>query len=200
MSRKRALRCALNYQTGAWPWREVVRRGEFYAFQVLAERAAANELADARIEYWAPTYRRWRPGATWPLRNVTGTVRIASRPPAPTSAPLFPGYVFAWVPAARFAEVMDLPSVVDVVRGAGGDPLPLPEDLVGEILLEILSGKYDERLPPPPKTWDGSKPKRAARAVVPLNRARARAQRKKAAKRLRRFADACDSEALAEAA
>lgn len=197
----RHLRCALCYQTGAWPWREAVTLGEFYAFQVLTERGAATELADAKIEYWAPTYRRWKPGASWPLRNVTGTVRIATRAPMPASAPLFPGYIFAWVPASRFAEVMDMPSIVDVIRGAGDDPLPLSDDLVGDLLLEILAGKYDERLPPPPKTWDGSKTKKAPRkAVVPLNRARARAQRKKTAKRLKRWADGCDSDALAEAA
>lgn len=198
---RRTLRCALNYQTGSWPWREAVHLGEFYAFQVLSERAAATELADAKVEYWAPTYRRWKPAASWPLRNVTGTVRIATREAKPTSAPLFPGYIFAWVPAARFAEVMDLPAIVDVVRGAGGDPLPLSDDLVGDLLLEILSGKYDERLPPPPKTWDGGKLKKVTKkAIVPLNRARARAQRKKAAKRIKRWADGCDSEGLAEAA
>jgi len=162
-----------------------------YALYVTNERRAAQELAEAGFEAWAPTYRRARPGAAWTLRNVNGRARMASRPPTLIEAPIFPGYILARIPAEGFAVALELPHVVDAVRGASALPREMPESLLGDLVLLVMTGEMDEQLGRAPRVI-------TRKLVVPLNRARTRKRRKNVARRLRKWL--AEDDCLAEAA
>lgn len=106
-----------------------------YALYVAHERKAADELAEANFEVWAPTYQR--------LRQPRERSRLG---PTLIDAPLYPGYVFARIPAHRFAQAKACERVISIIS-CNGAPYPIPEAIFGEVLALVLSGRLDERLP-----------------------------------------------------
>lgn len=167
-----------------------------YALFVVNEARAADDIAALGLECWNFTYRRFRPGATWPLRVVGSRhTRMASRPAVEIRSPLFPGYIFARIPAERFRDVLESPRVVDAVRGASGEPRAVLDSDISAAVLDVLSCAWDEQMPSLSKAA-----LRAGALIVPVNRARARARRKKATKRLRKWLDDTSPQHLARAA
>lgn len=169
-----------------------------YAVFVMDGAKVSDDLVGAGFECWHFTYKRFRPGAQWQLRNVNGRMRVASRAHSEIRSPMFEGYVFARIPPDRFAEVLNNPRVIDVVRGAGDEPRPVPKNTIDEAIRAVLSCEWDEETAPAPKTFNLDKP---LKAVVVKNRARARGKRRKgAAKRIRKWLAEGKPQHLAKAA
>lgn len=169
-------------------------RTPIYAFRVLNETKAGDDLADAGFECWNLTFKAYRPGASWQLRNVNGRARHAMRLPTEVRRPVFPGYVFARIPAGGFESALESPRVVDVVRDGLGAPKPLPDDLIGDLIRRIyVEFEFDEAVAAPSR-------RKARQAVVPLNRARTRRKRRTATARLRKWLDDAETPHLARAA
>jgi len=113
-----------------------------YALYVQHERKAAEELAEAGFEAWAPTYKR--------LRQPSQRSRqIASL----IEAPLYPGYVFARIPPERISHAKACERVIGIVS-SNGFPAVIPEDVFGGVVALVLSGRLDERLP-----WTKARPR-----------------------------------------
>jgi transcription antitermination factor NusG len=168
----------------------------FYALEVTSERRASDDLFDLHLECWAFTFRRFRPGARWNLRMAGGKERFAERPHSEYRAPMFPGYVFARIPDDMFPAVLALPRVMDVVRGASNEPRQVPEDMIAEMVLDVAACRWDEDLPTPSK---GST-RHAGGLIIPVNKARSRARRKRVTTRLRKWLDESEGQGLARAA
>lgn len=168
----------------------------FYALEVTSERRASDDLFDLKLEAWNFTYRRFRPGARWQMRMVAGKERYAERPFSEYRAPMFPGYVFARIPDDMLAKVLDLPRVIDIVRGASNEPRQVPEDMVAEMILDVAACRWDEDLPNPPK---GSR-YTGAGLIVPVAKARTRSRRRRVTTRLRKWLDESEGHGLARAA
>jgi hypothetical protein len=168
----------------------------FYALRVTHEARAAEDLAREGFECWSFTFKRYRAAAQWELRNVSGRTRVAMRQGSEYRAPLYPGYVFARIPAERFSEALELPRVFGVIRGAGDMPKPIPDGLIDEMVHEVLTCAHDEQVPRPPKNFGPE----GRRMVIPKNKARSRKRRKGATQRLRRWIEETDHQHLARAA
>lgn len=157
-----------------------------YALFVTNGGKASDDLVDAGFECWHFTFKKFCPGAQWEMRSIGGKDRMAIRAASEIRAPLYPGYVFARIPAERFGEALDMPRVIDVVRGAGDMPKPMPSDLIDALVRETLCCAHDEEVPAP------TKPSRYPNsyAVIPKNRARSRKRRRSSAQRMRKWLDA----------
>ena len=104
-----------------------------YALFVTNAKKAAQELEEARLEAWFPTYLRMKP------INRRGGKDL--RP-----EPMFPGYVFARIPMGRFAEAR-LCEHVSYVVSMAGVPYPVPEDVFQDIVDLATSGRMNEQAP-----------------------------------------------------
>lgn len=90
------------------------------------EKRVVEHLAMREIEHYLPLYRssrKWSDGSRVTL-----------------NLPLFPGYLFVRIQRAQRVRVLEVPGVVTVVGGTGGEPASLPE---GEI--DALRSGLSER-------------------------------------------------------
>lgn len=104
-----------------------------YAVFVTNPKKAAQELDEARIEAWYPTFLR--------LKAINRRGGRDLRP-----EPMFPGYVFARIPRGGFAQVCACEHVAYVV-GVAGVPYPVPEAIYAGLVDLATSGRMDERAP-----------------------------------------------------
>lgn len=104
-----------------------------FALYVTHAGKAAQELDEAGIEAWYPTYLR--------LKAINRRGAKDLRP-----EPLFPGYVFARIPPGGFATVSACEHVAYVV-GVSGVPVPIPEPIFAALVDLATSGRLDERAP-----------------------------------------------------
>lgn len=152
----------------------------FYALFVTNGAKASDDLAAEGLECWHFTFKVYRPGATWELRNVTGRTRHASRSATEKREPLFSGYVFASIPAGGFQKALASPYVVDVVRGGNGQPKPISTEFIDETIRRVyFDFEFDEAVAATRKDRTG--------AIVPINRARVRKKRKVIQTRMKKW-------------
>lgn len=105
-----------------------------YALYVSGERKAAAELSEAGFEVWAPTYLKLR------QRERSRSLALL------VEMPLFPGYVFARIAPERFSHVKACEHVLSVLA-SDGFPAPIPEDAFASMIVLVMSGRLNERLP-----------------------------------------------------
>lgn len=77
------------------------------------EKRVAEHFDYREIEHHLPLYqvhRKWRDGSRVTL-----------------NLPLFPSYIFARIGAEERVRVLNVPGVLAIVGGTGGDPAPLPD-------------------------------------------------------------------------
>ena len=77
------------------------------------EKRVGQHLEMRRIEHFLPlyrTHRKWSDGSRVTL-----------------DLPLFPGYIFVCIQRSQRVRVLEVPGVLSVVGGTGGEPASLPE-------------------------------------------------------------------------
>lgn len=164
-----------------------------YALFVTNGAKASDDLVAEGFECWHFTFKVYRPGATWELRNVSGRTRHAARRETEKRHPLFSGYIFARIPAGGFSKALESPYVVDVVRGCDGQPKPVPPAFINETIQRVyFDFEFDEAVAATRKDRTG--------AIVPINRARVRKKRKAINTRMKKWAEAPHPQHLAHAA
>lgn len=104
-----------------------------FALYVTNQRKAAQELDEARIEAWYPTFLK--------LKAINRRGGKDLRP-----EPMFPSYVFARIPPGGFNSVHACEHVAYVV-GVAGVPVPVPENVYAELVDLATSGRMNERAP-----------------------------------------------------
>lgn len=78
------------------------------------EKRVAQQLSMRQIEHYLPLYhvqRKWSNGLRVTL-----------------DLPLFPGYIFVRIQRMQRVRVLEVPGVLAIVGGTGGEPAALPED------------------------------------------------------------------------
>jgi transcription antitermination factor NusG len=78
------------------------------------EKRVDQHLSLRKIEHYLPVYRvqhKWSNGLKVTL-----------------DLPLFPGYIFVRIQRAERVRVLEIPGVLAIVGGTGGEPAPLPEE------------------------------------------------------------------------
>ena len=78
------------------------------------EKRVGQHLEMREIEHFLPlyrTHRKWSDGSRVTL-----------------DLPLFPGYIFVCIERAQRVRVLEVPGVLSVVGGTGGEPASLPEE------------------------------------------------------------------------
>jgi len=76
------------------------------------EKRVGQHLEIRQIEHFLPlyrTHRKWSDGSRVTL-----------------DLPLFPGYIFVRIPRAQRVRVLEVPGVLAIVGGTGGEPAALP--------------------------------------------------------------------------
>ena len=77
------------------------------------EKRVGQHLAQRGVEHYLPLYRsqrKWSDGSKVTL-----------------DLPLFPGYIFVSIKRRERVRVLEVPGVLTIVGGTGGEPAPLPE-------------------------------------------------------------------------
>jgi transcription antitermination factor NusG len=80
------------------------------------EKRVAQHLSQREIEHYLPLYkseRKWRDGSRVTL-----------------DLPLFPGYLFIHIPRCERVRALEVPGVLSVVGGTGGEPAWLPDTTI----------------------------------------------------------------------
>ncbi len=77
------------------------------------EKRVDQHLSMRQIEHYLPLYRAQR---KW-SNGLKVTLEL----------PLFPGYIFVRIQRTERVRVLEVPGVLAVVGGTGGEPAPLPE-------------------------------------------------------------------------
>ena len=95
---------------------EAIRASKWFAVRTAPrhEKSVASHLKLRGLEHYLPTYRalrRWRNGL-----NVT------------LELPLFPGYLFVHIQTAERVRVLQVPGILAIVSGTGGEMAPLPQE------------------------------------------------------------------------
>lgn len=83
------------------------------------EKRVAQHLGQRAVEFYLPLYkaeRRWADGSRVTL-----------------DLPLFPGYLFAQIRRGERGRVLNVPGVLSVVAGTGGEPAWLPEETIAAL-------------------------------------------------------------------
>lgn len=144
-----------------------------YAFFVANERQAADELEEAGLATWVPTYKRLRTGAD-------GARWKRHRHSPMQELPVCKGYVFARIPEGRMPDALACEQVRGVLSATGclrGLPGPVPESDITRLLLLVTSGELDDHV-----IFTPGKPPRV------LNKIRVRGKRRRAKRKIKRAA------------
>jgi transcription antitermination factor NusG len=104
-----------------------------YVLRVFGEERAAKQLAEIGVTSWAPTFKRLK-------------LAVGRQPARLVEAPLIPGYLFARLGKNDFAAALATERVYGVIR-SNGAPKPLPEAEFTKVMMMVISGKFDDRLP-----------------------------------------------------
>jgi len=106
-----------------------------FALYVSAHRKAEHELSEAGIGTFTPTYMALRPTRQrWRGENLTET-------------PLFQAYVFARIGPEDFPAVLACPHVLAVLRSPGGEPAPIPEEIITDLMVDMLKHRLNDKAP-----------------------------------------------------
>jgi transcription antitermination factor NusG len=109
----------------------IAQDARWYAYFVTSPTKARDEMVDAGLEVFFPTYERIvRRGRSKVLRP----------------APLLPGYLFARHDDEDFPVARSCQGVVRVLSSCG-DPWPLPDGEVERLIELVESGRMNEALP-----------------------------------------------------
>jgi Transcription termination factor nusG len=103
----------------------------WFALYVTNERKAAEGLAEAGFEVFAPTYQQ---------------LIVRRRQKLLRTVPLLPGYVFARIPEDDFAAANAIEQVVCILK-ADGRYREVPEMEIAKVVRLLESGRLDDRLP-----------------------------------------------------
>lgn len=95
---------------------ETARTPKWFAVRTVPrhEKSVASHLNLRGVEHYLPIYhslRKWRNGL-----NVT------------LDLPLFPGYLFVRIHTAERVRVLQVPGILAIVSGTGGEMAPLPQE------------------------------------------------------------------------
>jgi len=93
------------------------------------EKRVAQHMGQREIEHFLPLYRanrKWRDGS-----KVT------------VELPLFPCYMFVRIPRFDRVRVLNVPGVLAIVTGTGGDPAPLSGDAIEGLKAGLCEQKVE---------------------------------------------------------
>jgi hypothetical protein len=104
-----------------------------YVLCVSGEQRSTRHLAEVGITSWAPTFKKLKP------RVGRQAARLIDRP-------LIPGYVFARLSEREIAAAMATERVYGVIS-SNGAPKVFPEAEFTNVMMMVISGRFDDRLP-----------------------------------------------------
>jgi transcriptional antiterminator NusG len=96
------------------------------------EKRVAQHFSQREIDHYLPLYqseRKWRDGSRVKL-----------------DLPLFPSYIFVNIKKADRAKVLNVPGILAVVGGTGGEPAALPDSAIEA----LRSGLKEQKIEPHP--------------------------------------------------